>query len=138
MSEIHRTARSGAPVTGEDPDLMIRLTNVSKVYRLGEIGSGTLYRDLQSWQAKRKGLPDPNRKIGHESLLSNEPFFALKDIDLAFLPCNQPYTMTVEQCVHAAQMIQPKVLIPYHFGNTDLSGLPAQLPGTDVRLRALQ
>ena len=46
--------------------------------------------------------------------------------------------MTVEQCVHAAQMIQPKVLIPYHFGNTDLSGLPAQLPGTDVRLRALQ
>ena len=57
MSEIHRTARSGAPVTGEDPDLMIRLTNVSKVYRLGEIGSGTLYRDLQSWQAKRKGLP---------------------------------------------------------------------------------
>ena len=83
MSEIHRTARSGAPVTGEDPDLMIRLTNVSKVYRLGEIGSGTLYRDLQSWQAKRKGLPDPNRKIGHESLLSNEPFFALKDIDLS-------------------------------------------------------
>ena len=63
---------------------------------------------------------------------------ALKDIDLAFLPCNQPYTMTVEQCVHAAQMIQPKVLIPYHFGNTDLSGLPAQLPGTDIRLRALQ
>ena len=63
---------------------------------------------------------------------------ALKDIDIAFLPCNQPYTMTVEQCVHAAQMIKPKVLIPYHFGNTDLSGLPEQLPGMDVRLRALQ
>jgi len=63
---------------------------------------------------------------------------ALKDIDIAFLPCNQPYTMTVEQCVHAAQMIKSKVLIPYHFGNTDLSGLPEQLPGMDVRLRALQ
>ena len=63
---------------------------------------------------------------------------ALKDIDIAFLPCNQPYTMTVEQCVHAAQMIKPKVLIPYHFGNTDLSGLPEQLPGMDVRLRSLQ
>ncbi len=63
---------------------------------------------------------------------------ALKDIDIAFLPCNQPYTMTVEQCVHTAQMIKPKVLIPYHFGNTDLSGLPEQLPGMDVRLRALQ
>lgn len=63
---------------------------------------------------------------------------ALKNIDIAFLPCNQPYTMTVEQCVHAAQMIKSKVLIPYHFGNTDLSGLPEQLPGMDVRLRALQ
>ena len=62
----------------------------------------------------------------------------IKDIDIAFLPCNQPYTMTVEQLLHAAQMIKPKVLIPYHFGNTDLSGLPAQLPGMDVRLRALQ
>ena len=46
--------------------------------------------------------------------------------------------MTVEQCVHAAQVIQPKVLIPYHFSQTDISGLPAQLPGIDVRLRALQ
>ena len=62
----------------------------------------------------------------------------LKDIDIAFLPCNQPYTMTIEQCVHAAQMIRPKVLIPYHFGDTDLSGLPAQLPGMDVRLRSLR
>ena len=63
---------------------------------------------------------------------------ALKDIDIAFLPCNQPYTMTAEQCVRAAQMIEPKVLIPYHFNDTDLSGLSAQLPGMDVRLRALQ
>lgn len=63
---------------------------------------------------------------------------ALKDIDIAFLPCNQPYTMTAEQLLHAAQMIKPKVLIPYHFGNTDLSGLPEQLPGMDVRLRSLQ
>ena len=62
----------------------------------------------------------------------------LKDIDVAFLPVNQPYTMTVEQCVDAARVIQPKVLIPYHFGQTDLSGLPALLPGMDVRLRQMQ
>ena len=62
----------------------------------------------------------------------------LKDIDVALLPVNQPYTMTVEQCVRAAQTIQPKVLIPYHFGNTDLTGLPALLPGIDVRLRQMQ
>lgn len=62
----------------------------------------------------------------------------LKDIDIAFLPVNQPYTMTVEQCVKAAQTIAPKVLIPYHFGQTNLSSLPHLLPGIDVRLREMQ
>ena len=62
----------------------------------------------------------------------------LKDIDVAFLPVNQPYTMTVEQCVRAARAIGPKVLIPYHFSNTDLSGLPARLEGIDVRLRDMR
>ena len=62
----------------------------------------------------------------------------IQDIDVAFLPVNQPYTMTVEQCVKAAQVIQPKVLIPYHFSNTDLSGLPAALPGITVLLRQMQ
>ena len=63
---------------------------------------------------------------------------ALKDIDIAFLPVNQPYTMTVEQCVNAARTISPKVLIPYHFSKTDLSGLPEQLPGITVLLRQMQ
>ena len=62
----------------------------------------------------------------------------LKDIDVAFLPVNQPYTMTVEQCVAAAKTIAPKVLIPYHFGKTDISALPGLLPGIDVRLRQMQ
>jgi len=62
----------------------------------------------------------------------------LKDIDVAFLPVNQPYTMTVEQCVQAAKTISPRVLIPYHFSNTDLSGLPAMLPGVEVMLRQMQ
>ena len=51
---------------------------------------------------------------------------------------NQPYTMTVEQCVRATKAIAPKVLIPYHFSQTDLSSLPESLPGIDVRLRQMQ
>lgn len=62
----------------------------------------------------------------------------LKDIDVAFLPVNQPYTMTPEQCIAAAKIIAPKVLIPYHFSQTDLSSVPAALPGIDVRLRQMQ
>lgn len=62
----------------------------------------------------------------------------LRDIDIAFLPCNQPYTMTVEQLVKAARTIKPKVLYPYHYSKTDISGLPSLLSadGIEVRLRA--
>ena len=62
----------------------------------------------------------------------------IKDVDIAFLPVNQPYTMTVDQCVAAAKILQPKVLIPYHFSQTDLSSLPEQLPGIEVMLRQMQ
>ena len=63
---------------------------------------------------------------------------AIQGVDIAFLPVNQPYTMTVDQCVAAAKVLQPKVLIPYHFSQTDLSSLPEQLPGITVLLRQMQ
>ena len=61
----------------------------------------------------------------------------IKNIDIAFLPCNQPYTMTTEQLVKAAKMIKPQVLFPYHYGQTNVSGISAQLKdeGIDVRIR---
>lgn len=62
----------------------------------------------------------------------------LKDIDVALLPVNQPFTMTVEQCVKAANMFKPKVLIPYHFSQTDISSIPEQLPDIKVLLRQMQ
>jgi len=46
-----------------------------------------------------------------------------KDIDVAFLPINQPYTMTLEQAIHAAQILKPKILYPIHYSDTDLQGL---------------
>ena len=61
----------------------------------------------------------------------------IKDIDIAFLPCNQPYTMTPDQLIRAAKVIKPKVLFPYHYGQTDVSSLPGILKadGIDVRIR---
>jgi L-ascorbate metabolism protein UlaG (beta-lactamase superfamily)/rhodanese-related sulfurtransferase len=61
----------------------------------------------------------------------------IQDIDVAFLPCNQPYTMTVEQLVNAARVVKPKVLFPYHYGQTDVSDIPALLEsdGVEVRIR---
>ena len=64
----------------------------------------------------------------------------IHDIDIAFLPCNQPYTMTVSQLVKAAKTIKPKVLFPYHYGDTPVNTIKLQLMGTgiDVRIRKYQ
>lgn len=65
---------------------------------------------------------------------------ALKDIDIAFLPVNQPYTMTVEQAVRAAKMFSPDLLYPYHFGETDVKPIKEQLrdSGIEVRIRKME
>ena len=64
----------------------------------------------------------------------------LKDIDIAFLPCNQPYTMTVEQAVRAAKVIKPKVLFPYHYNDTPVNQITLQLyqEGIKVLIRNYQ
>ncbi|HOS99805.1 MAG TPA: MBL fold metallo-hydrolase [Acidobacteriota bacterium] len=64
----------------------------------------------------------------------------LAGVDIAFLPVNLPYTMTLEMAADAARRIQPKVLYPYHFGDTDIAKLPpllADVPGVEVRLRRM-
>ena len=61
----------------------------------------------------------------------------LKDIDIAFLPCNQPYTMSIEQLERAANIIKPKVLFPYHYSDTPINQVRMRLAGSgiDVRIR---
>ena len=63
-------------------DVVIRVENVSKEYRLGVIGHGTLAHDLQSSWARFLGKEDPNTKIGNLISVSdrNERFWALKDV----------------------------------------------------------
>jgi L-ascorbate metabolism protein UlaG (beta-lactamase superfamily) len=66
---------------------------------------------------------------------------ALKDIDIAFLPVNQPYTMLPEQLVNAVRLFHPKVLYPYHFGETDMNKVVELLkaePGTKVVVKAMK
>lgn len=64
----------------------------------------------------------------------------IKDIDIALLPCNLPFTMTPEQLAEAAKTIRPKVLFPYHYGNTDIQQVVKLLNGSgiDVRIREYQ
>ncbi len=65
----------------------------------------------------------------------------LKDITVAFLPMNLPYTMTPEMVAEAARWFKPRILYPYHFGETDTSRLVELLkdtPEIEVRLRRMK
>jgi L-ascorbate metabolism protein UlaG (beta-lactamase superfamily) len=65
----------------------------------------------------------------------------LKNIDIAFLPMNLPYTMTPEMVKDAALMIKPKILYPYHYGDTDPKRLVELLKGVpeiEVRIRNMR
>lgn len=65
---------------------------------------------------------------------------ALKNIDISFLPMNLPYTMSPEMVADAVKAFKPKILYPYHFGNTDTSKLIDLLKSekvTDVRIRKM-
>jgi L-ascorbate metabolism protein UlaG (beta-lactamase superfamily) len=66
---------------------------------------------------------------------------ALKDIDVAFLPMNLPYTMTPEMVADAARAFRPRILYPYHYGDTDPQELVRLLAGEkdiEVRVRDLR
>jgi len=67
---------------------VISVENVSKYYRLGLIGGGTLSADLERWWAKVRGKPDPLLKIGQEDYANREGeyIWALRDVSFEACP----------------------------------------------------
>lgn len=64
-------------------EIAIKIEHVSKEYRLGAIGGGTLRGDLQSWMARVRGKEDPNSKIGSDAAYHmGEKFLALDDVSI--------------------------------------------------------
>ena len=63
----------------------IKVENLSKIYRLGEIGTGTISRDLERWFAKVRGKEDPFLKIGQTNDRSkrgeSDLVYSLQDIN---------------------------------------------------------
>ena len=64
----------------------------------------------------------------------------LKNIDVAFLPMNLPYTMTPEMVAEAAKSFKPAILYPYHYGSTNTSEIVNLLKdsGIEVKIRNLK
>jgi L-ascorbate metabolism protein UlaG (beta-lactamase superfamily) len=66
---------------------------------------------------------------------------ALWDVDVAFLPVNLPYTMDINMLARAATMLRPKILYPYHTGDTDMAAVTARLKGlsgVETRIRPMK
>ena len=82
-----------------------------------------------------------NKKVYVAGDTENIPEMAnLKDIDIAFLPMNLPFTMTPEMVVEAVKLFHPKILYPYHYGKTDVNQLLELMKsqtGTEVKIRKL-
>ena len=62
---------------------------------------------------------------------------ALKDIDVAFIPMNLPYTMTPEEAAAAVKTFKPKVVYPYHYRGQDTAVFKQGLDGTGIDVRLL-
>ena len=66
----------------DNREIAIKLSGVKKMYKLGQIGGGTLTADLQSFWARIRGKEDPNTVIGTDQRLVGKTFMALNGIDL--------------------------------------------------------
>jgi len=62
---------------------------------------------------------------------------ALKNIDVAFICMNLPYTMPPEEAADAVLAFHPKVVIPYHYRGSDLSVFQKKLEGSGIEVRVL-
>jgi len=65
----------------------------------------------------------------------------IRPVDIAFVPANLPYTMTPEMAADAARKIRPRILYPYHYGDTEVTKITELLndmPGIEVRIRSMK
>jgi len=62
---------------------------------------------------------------------------ALKNIDVAFVCMNLPYTMPPEEAAEAVKAFHPKIVIPYHYRGSDLAVFEKALQGTGIEVRLL-
>ena len=60
---------------------------------------------------------------------------ALKNIDVAFIPMNLPYTMTPAEAAECARAFKPKIVYPYHYRGQKPEEFAAALKGEPIEVR---
>lgn len=149
---IAALTKPGTPVLG--PEVVVKARPGTALIRAGES------RQFGPWKVEaipaynlKRQRPDgqpfhPNGEgLGYVLTYGGKRFYAagdtegipemtaLKDIDVAFLPMNMPYTMTPEEAAEAARAFRPKIVYPYHCRGTDLKAFEKALAGSGVEVR---
>jgi L-ascorbate metabolism protein UlaG (beta-lactamase superfamily) len=105
--------------------------------------------NLQRGPARGKLYHDKGRGNGYVLTYGGKRFYfsgdtegvpemrALKNIDVAFVCMNLPYTMPPEEAAEAVKAFRPKIVIPYHYRGSDLSVFKKALDGTGIEVRLL-
>jgi L-ascorbate metabolism protein UlaG (beta-lactamase superfamily) len=118
-------------------------TNISGKFPIEAIAAYNTTEERLKFHAKGRGngyvLTLGNKRVYISGDTEETPEMrALKNIDIAFVCMNLPYTMDVDQAAKAVRAFHPKVVFPYHYRGSDLEHFK-QLLGTDagveVRIR---
>lgn len=106
--------------------------------------------NLKRGPAPRKLFHDKGRGNGYVLTYGGKRFYfsgdtegvpemrALKNIDVAFVCMNLPYTMPPEEAAEAVKAFHPKIVIPYHYRGADLTVFQKALEGTGIEVRLLE
>ncbi len=123
------------------------LTNGAKVeipgIQVEAIPAYNLTDERQKFHSKGRGNGYVLTLGGKRIYLSGDTegipeMLALRDIDVAFVCMNLPYTMDVEQAARAVRAFKPKIVYPYHCRGSDLNKfkeLVGTADGIEVRIR---
>ena len=147
---------SKADTTVIAPPAVAATVKTAQVLRYGESSNwaGWAIEAIPMYNMKRGPEPgkffhDKGRGNGYVLTYGGKRFYiagdtegipemrALKNIDVAFVPMNLPYTMPPEEAADAVRAFHPKVVYPYHYRGSDLTVFSKALEGSgiDVRIR---
>jgi L-ascorbate metabolism protein UlaG (beta-lactamase superfamily) len=144
---INKVKKAGATVIA--PQAVADMYPGATVMRNGETkktGAWTI-EAVPMYNIKRTQYHEKGRGNGYVITYGGQRFYfsgdtegtpemrALKNIDVAFVCMNLPYTMPPDEAADAVKAFHPKVVYPYHYQGSDLKVFESGLQGTGVEVR---
>ena len=136
------------------PEAVAKTVTEAKIIRNGEkqaIGKWTIEAvpmyNLKRGPSEGRLFHDKGRGNGYVLTYGGKRFYiagdtegipemrALKNIDVAFIPMNLPFTMPPEEAAEAVRAFKPKIVYPYHYRGSDLAVFEKALAGSGIEVR---